>query len=357
MTILCLICLAALVVCLEKRWARASLTRLSCHGGCDASLVEPKTTVTWSATVENHSSLPALYVRLTQTFPKEAVPEYEKESSHMTQGRLKTHAYVEKSFFLSGRSSYTCRLTFHLPARGRYLFGERTLYSGDLLGFRETSRVEELEQRIVVMPARTQDPRSLQVLGGFLGDISVRRFLMEDPILITGFRDYTGREPMKDVSWTRTAVSGRMQVKQYDHTTEQTVMVLLNMEGGQAEDLEQCFRITRTVCEEMEDRGIPYAFRTNGDVKGPVGQLAWLSEGLGRQHLHTLLYGLGQAGYTCFFSLEYLVKQTLRQIKRGQSYLLITPPVKSSGQGVLDELRRISGMPVCVLTGRGEEIS
>ena len=46
---------------------------------------------------------------------------------------------------------------------------------------------------------------SADVLSGFLGDVSVRRFIYEDPVLTTGFREYTGREPMKHISWTQSA--------------------------------------------------------------------------------------------------------------------------------------------------------
>ena len=53
------------------------------------------------------------------------------------------------------------------------------------------------------MPRRAASPSFDMLLGGMIGDISVNRFIFEDPMLTIGFSDYTGREPMRDISWTR----------------------------------------------------------------------------------------------------------------------------------------------------------
>ena len=56
----------------------------------------------------------------------------------------------------------------------------------------------------------------------------MNRFIMEDPVLRLGYRDYTGREPIKQISWTQTARMGRMMVSCQDYTVERTVTVMLN---------------------------------------------------------------------------------------------------------------------------------
>ncbi len=69
------------------------------------------------------------------------------------------------------------------------------------------------------------------MLGGVIGDISVNRFIFEDPMLTVGFSEYTGREPMRDISWTQSARLGRMMVKNYDHTVDLSVTILLNVQS------------------------------------------------------------------------------------------------------------------------------
>lgn len=349
-----MIAFAVFVVILEKKWAPAALSHLKYSGSCDRLLAEPGETLTWTGVTQNQGRLPVLFVHVLEYLPLQAgLQESDRwQKDHLTRGNLKM--YVEEKFWLSPGRIYNSRVRFSLPKRGRYDLGGYRMGAGDLLGIQEKECYGDPCSYVVVMPEKISSVKALEALGGFLGDISVRRFIMEDPILTVGFREYTGREPMKDISWSRTAVTGRLQVRQYDHTAEQTVTVLLNMEGGRAQELEQCFRMARMTCEELEKKHIPFAFGTNGDMVGPVGRISWLAEGLGAQHLNTLLYGLGQAGYTCFYSLETLVEQCLGREKRGQGYIVITPPLEEKKQRCLARLRETGGVPVCLLVGEEE---
>jgi hypothetical protein len=244
----------------------------------------------------------------------------------------------------------TRQVRFSLNDRGAYTIGDYRLSAGDLLGLEE-GKLQGKGKPLVIIPERSRSYKSLDALGGFLGDISVRRFILEDPILTTGFRDYTGREPMRPISWTRTARPGSRQVKQYDYTAEHHVVVLLNLEGATQEQLEECLRLTRSVCEKLEQRKIPYAFRTNANLPGPVGKIHSLVEGLGEQHLNTILYGLGGADGVCFYSFRTLTRQALKKRKSSDAYIVITPDDKGEVYTCIQELGNAVGAPVCVLKG------
>ena len=343
------VCLAVLVGWLEKNWAPRSLNYLHYDGQCDTLLLEPEEAAVWTSTIENRGRWPVLFVRLWDFIPGEATLQAEESWIREHQKHGLTRTYVEDTFLLMPGKRRSSKITFVLPKRGRYEFGHR-LAAGDLLGLEEVAKEQESSGAVIVLPKRVEETVALDALGGLLGDHSVRRRILEDPMMIAGFRDYTGREPMKDISWMRTAVSGRLQVRQYDYTAEQTVTVMLNTRGGSEEELERCFSLTRTVCEELERRKIPYGFQTNGDVRGPVGPLFWLASGLGTQHLNTILYGLGQAGYTNYQSLDTMVDQALGQARPSVSYLLITPSLEGQDKKALARLS--AHAMVTVLEGR-----
>jgi len=264
-----------------------------------------------------------------------------------------TQWYAEEKLSLRPRQGITRQLRLSFPERGLYRIGSYRISAGDLLGFREAAKNGEAEE-IVIIPGRSKNRSAIQALGGFIGDVSVRRFILEDPILTMGFRDYTGREPMKSISWTRSAVSGQLQVKEFDHTAEQHVMILLNTEGAKPGQLEECFRLTRTVCETLEQRKIPYGLRTNGNLPGPVGKIFNMAEGLGQRHLGTLLYALGRADGTCFYSMRYLSTRTLMHRKTGESYIVITPPINEKNAADIRRLRAAVGDGICVLEAHEE---
>ncbi|MBR5519675.1 MAG: DUF58 domain-containing protein, partial [Clostridia bacterium] len=237
--------------------------------------------------------------------------------------------------------------------RGVYDIGDYQIAVGDLLGFRELPKLGSGKE-LVIIPARATHRPSIDAFGGFLGDVSVRRFILEDPVLTVGFRDYTGREPLKSVSWTRTAVAGKLQVKQFDHTAEQTVTVLLNVSGASETALEECFSLVRTVCETLEKQKIPYGFRTNGNLPGPTGRIESMPDGLGHSHLSNILYALGRADDTCFRSWKALTVEALKHRKAGESFVVITPPLDADDGEILRRFTAAAVNPVCVLTAEEE---
>ena len=349
-----LLVLAALVLgILEYYWANYSLGALHCETTSDHILAEPGEVVTWSATVENRSRIPIPFVRLTSTFPVDAQLHSEKRREVSSAIRFSSYP-VEERMTLAPRRSATRKVTLSFPRRGQYTYGNYQFSSGDLLGFKETCQ-RGTPQDIVIMPEHSKQQISIDALGGFLGDISVRRFILEDPILTLGFRDYTGREPMKSISWTRSATAGTLQVKQFDHTAERHVVVLLNTEGASSEEFEECLRLTRTVCEKLEQKKIPYGFRTNGNLSGPVGKIFHMAEGLGSRHLRTILYGLGRADKTCFYSFHYLAERTIKHRSSNESYIIITPPLEGSARAAARKLESAVGNNLCILTARAEK--
>ena len=116
--------------------------------------------------------------------------------------------------------------------RGRYELRQFQLCRGDFLGTREQMRECGRAAEIVVAPKPFPQQAVSDVFGGFMGDVSVTRFIMEDPVLTLGFREYTGREPMKMISWTQSARGNGLMVKKYDYTLEPTVSVLLDVGAG-----------------------------------------------------------------------------------------------------------------------------
>ena len=350
MTIAIMIIVILGFVILEYKWASYAISALKVQQKCDRQLAEPGQPVTLSLTVENHSPLPIPFVRMVHDFPIEAHAVADDHWLNLHCRKNLFSWYAEYRMTLRRRRSITRNATVSFAERGVYKVGSYRLSVGDLLGFREEQRHGH-GHKVVVMPQHSRQQTAVDAVGGFLGDVSVRRFILEDPILTVGFRDYTGREPMRAISWTRTAQTGNLQVKQYDHTAEHHVVVLLNIQGADAQQLEECLRLTRSVCEKLEQRKIPYGFRTNANLPGPVGKVHTMVEGLGERHLQTILYGLGCADGTCFHSFQYLTRQTLKKRKTNESYIVITPDDQDEARSCILELSNAVGTRVCVLKG------
>jgi hypothetical protein len=313
--------------------------------------------------IENTRRLHLSYIEIQQILPHEISIDLKSAVTHYTKnspGLLGTPSLrLSSTAYLLPRQRLERRIPASLPVRGRYLLRGATLNSGDFIGLRSTSRRFDHTSEIVVVPAPAEDAPGLTALGGFLGDISVRRFMMEDPVLTLGFRDYTGREPQKAISWVQTARLGKLMVKKYDHTLEPTVTVLLNVEcpgaGPDGESVERCFSLARTGWETFEARRIQYGFITNALAVGAVGSWSVVADGLGKSHLSAILEGLGRATYDCTESFEKIAERAARIAENGRSHVVITPFEYAGLAACVMRLKHLTGGETVVIPARQPE--
>lgn len=345
------IVLVALAAAAQYWSLRHALDGVAHHAAPDRKLAEPGETFSLVNTVTNRSRRFVPYLQVTQVVPTDlSVLDDRAELRTRGQG----YNALCYTLWLMPRQTWRQSLPVSIGKRGRYVFSDAALHGGGFLGLDETVEYVHQYEELVVIPARCQAPALDTTLGGFLGDRSVDRFILEDPVLTLGFREYTGREPMKSISWTQSARSGQLMVKKYDYTLELTATVLLNVESdrtkGWEDRLEQCFSLTRTVCEALEEKQIPYRFVTNAGAAGALSHWSQVSDGLGSGHLATILEGLGRATYEPLKPFAFTLAQTARHAEQGRTHILITPQRQGDWLPGLAKLEQLSGSPALILT-------
>ncbi len=150
---------------------------------------------------------------------------------------------------------------------------------------------------------------------------------MEDPISVCGYREYTGRESLRSISWKQSAVRNKLIVKEFDPIGKQSVTVVLDTAYHGEYELhikrqEYEFRAARTICEYLEDRNIEYTFITNAIINEGIS--SFHSSG-GRGNVYNrILYGLGFAknGETC--STDILLAEVCSGAFREHTLVFIT---------------------------------
>ena len=313
------------------------------HLETDLSLCAPGEEITLKYTVSNSSALPLFYVGVSIYFDDWiSVCPAEGASEKWTLRNDLSGLCVEQRLHLGPHRVYKGKVRFHIDRRGLHTLGRYYLEYGDYLGLRTTVLSDEGDDRIVCTAPLPKEEPDFRPLGGILGEISVRRFLYEDPCLIAGYREYTGREPMKQISWLQSAKTGQLTVKQQDHTAEANVTVLLNLESGNRPALEGCLSLARSVCEKLEDQKMPYSFRSNGDVKD-------LAEGLGRAHLFPLLRSIGLSRLASYTPFGTLVDRCVREKRGERTFIVITDELP---EAALQKLRKYSEHPVLIFNGK-----
>ena len=295
------------------------------------------------STVTNESRRFVPFIRMVEALPKGTRPlnrnVFIREDT-MGLGYL----HYDSSIYLMARSRLQRKLKIMFEKRGRYVFGGAVLRGGDFLGFTEKREKFQELREIIVYPKPIEAPGLQEIMGGFLGDISVRRFMMEDPILTIGTREYTGREPFKQMSWKHTARTNQMMVKQFDYTTEMVVTVFLDTSAVKGKTLtpdqfENCFSLARTVCQFLEQKKIPFEFVSNMIIEGIENDQHRFVQSLGKAHLRLILEKLGRAGYGTNQSYESMIDELMINQEKNRSTVIITPQRDGYKQQVAEKLK------------------
>lgn len=290
------------------------------------NVVDPREPFDITILLKNTKRFPLYFIKVQLSFVKEIIidPKLEKVTkSHGMDGRS-----VTLSTWLKSHQLLHLKVPVSAMQRGRYILMNPTLYCGDFLGLNESQKPLEKFREVVVAPKELDLAEMKQVLGRYLGDFSVRRFIYEDPVLTMGYREYTGREPMKMISWKQTAQRQMMMVKEFDHTVEPVISVVVNVETtseDKKELLETCFSLARSVCSTLETRCIQYDFYTNAQMAGGNAGTYSVTEGLGQRHFIKVMELLGRSMYGCAFSYQKLIEQVEMTGGKERGLIVITP--------------------------------
>lgn len=369
MTIIFVPALFVIVLLLQNYSGGRSLKELEASHKPDKVLVEPEEKFHIILRLENHSRFLLSFLRYSARIPQEMTVYVDEKKCHVDPRGEK---FITGTIWLGPYQTLERKIPVSLAKRGRYLMRDMTVFSGDFLGFDENFHSYDSYREMVVYPKAVSIPRLEGVFGGFLGELSVRRFLYEDPVLTLGYREYSGREPMKTISWTQSARSGQLMVKNFDHTMEPTVAVVLNVDCKETgasdsepagtvfrkkEDLaECCFGIARSVCEQLEAKGIRYSFATNAASVGGASSRHYFAEGLGKAHFGGIMECLGRAFCTAEFSGKRLLDQTVRHIGAGHGVIFITPGDEAAVEQYAKILVDREGGTIMVLAANRVEV-
>ena len=339
--------LIAVTLVLQHRAAGRAAIYIRADHKPETNLAEPGEGFDLILTVGNAGRMWLPFVRLREKLPPEILPQ---DLSAAEKEPLGGHSVSFTAWLAPGKQQ-TFRLPVRIEQRGRYLLPPMMVAAGDFLGIEEEEHPYPLFREVVIPPKEAPETAVNQVLGGFLGDVSVRRYLYEDPVLIAGFHEYSGHEPMRSISWSRSLRSNSLMVKNYDHTAESSVTVLLDVAECTDALLERCCSLTRTVCRLLEDAGTEYSFASNAELAGNFTREASLASGLGQRHFSALLECLGRATGRSAKTCEALFVQAVDgQTARG--CILIT---SNAATADLLALRRWKGAGNTLLVLTGEE--
>ena len=322
------------------------LRRIAFRCEVNMSLTEPDEVATLSYRVYNTSNWPIMFVGFSFRFD-DAVEVRESEEWKQRHNSGGVRNMYGSELFLLPHKGVKGTIRFSLKQRGVFSLGKVYLETGDFLGLKNDVASRDLNQKIVCTARLTDRDADLRILGGLLGECTGRRVSCDDPSLVLGYREYTGHEPLKDISWTQTSKLNRLMVKNHDFTVDCDAAVLVDIEPTEKQTAERCLSLVRTVCEYLETEKIPYALRSNGD-------LFETERGNGRSHLMAIQRKIGRANFVSYSAFDSLVTRMIATEREFRGYIVIVPRRTKQNEASIARLRIGANAEVFVLAAEEE---
>ncbi len=316
----------------------------TCYEGDQVEMVER---------ISNRKAIPVPWVRLESSLS--ANLKFARQQGHMIrEGELFQN---HRSFFsLMPYTQVIRRHKLTCARRGVYHLDSATLTVGDLFGIFTNYRRLSLKEQLIVYPKPLLPGPDELPSHSWQGDVTVRRWIVSDPFMIAGVREYSYGDPQRDINWKATARSGKLQVNQHDFTADRRLMVLLNVQ-----DHEKMWNQVSDV--EMIERGISYAagmireaihagmeagFASNGYAANGEKEPIRIAAAGGKGHYEYILARMARMEIARSIPFDVLLEQEIRAASSNLDIVLITAYMNDKFYQLKEQLER-AGNSVTVL--------
>ncbi len=230
--------------------------------------------------------------------------------------------FHKSMFFLGSYSKITRRHRILCTRRGYYDCSLVSIVAGDLFGLAHDKTDCKTEARLLVYPPLLAPPELPDTALKWQGDVTARRWILPDPILVTGIRDYRSGDPQRDVHWGATARTGKLQVKQRDYTVSPRAMLFLNcqisarlmggMEPDQLEFLENGVTLAASLAAWCVQNGVDVGFMANGENQNNPGVTVSVEPRCSQAHLERILEELSLLRIKMVLDIDTLLDKQLQ---------------------------------------------
>lgn len=233
--------------------------------------------------------------------------------------------------------------------RGFYHFENVNLSSGDIFGLGEISEKIQSTAEITVYPRLIRVDDIPLPAHSWLGDIVVRRWIIEDPFLTAGVRDYSAGDPLNAVNWKATARTSNLQVTKKDFSADHYLMIYVNFD--QTGDIwfpiidEQLIETSITYAASIAaysiSKGISTGFGCNSYIGEKSNKPMRIEPENSKQQLMYLFETMAKLAVDANKGINFYLKEDIDRSITGTDILLITAIVS---EGMQENINRLEAL-------------
>lgn len=254
-------------------------------------------------------------------------------------------------FSLMSYTEITRRHVVDCKHRGYFVLNSVTMTSGDLLGVVSVHKQLHLDSRLIVYPRPVPIEEVPLPSSSWLGELVVRRWIIEDPFYLMGVREYRDGDALNSIHWKATARTGRLQVNQRAFTADHRLLLLLNIEDSEgmwnvvtnSELIEQGITYAASIADYTIRLGIPTGFSSNGRlIDGPLRTPVYVASDTGMSHLGLIFEAMAKLELRRSIPCEDLLMECADRGDSNLDIVLITTYVNDKINVAIDRLQTLS---------------
>lgn len=231
--------------------------------------------------------------------------------------------------------------------RGFYHLKSAALTARSITGNVSAIKDETTDAKLYVFPRTLTLSEMNFPSHSWQGERVVRRWILEDPFINSGIREYNTSDPMKNINWKASARFGTLQVNQYDPTAQHRLMVLLNVDTklnqwtvtDEPERVEYGISVAATIFEYAYKNVIEAGFCTNGFLKDMEKEPIRIEPASGKNQLTKILECLARMVILRSVNFHTLLDRELERGASNMDYLFITAVIDEETEERIRRLR------------------
>lgn len=231
--------------------------------------------------------------------------------------------------------------------RGYYHLKSAALTARSITGSTSAMKDETTDANLYVFPRILTLSEMNFPSHSWQGDMVVRRWILEDPFIHAGIREYTTSDPMKNINWKASARHGTLQVNQYDPTAQHRLMIFLNVDTkvnqwtitDEPERVEYGISVAATIFEHAYKNVIEAGFATNGFLKDMEKEPVRIEPASGKNHLISIMECLARLVILRSISFNTLLDREIEKNPSNMDYVFITAVVDGETEERIRRLR------------------
>ncbi len=319
--------------------SRVSYTRefnkSTCYVGDTVEIVE---------VITNAKPLPVIWLRMESTIDA-SLQFHAVTGIDIHQGERSQH---HKSLFtLFPYRRIRRRHEVRCVKRGIYRMDSVVMTAGDLLGINTRSRKINLKANLVVYPSIVPMQEVPLPSHNWQGDISVRRWIVDDPFIISGVRQYRYGDGMNQISWKATARTGQLQVYQRDYTADHRLVVLLNVEVAESmwdivtdeALIEKGIAYAATIIMNAISQGMTAGFGHNAHYLERTADTFRIPSHGGNEHLLSILDAMSRIQMKRKIAFDSMLEEELADNSEKNDYMIISAHMTPIITNRIEQLR------------------